>query len=42
MLLEKGADPNLRAPGGQTALRAAKSAGKGDMVRLLERHGARS
>ena len=43
MLLAKGADPNLRAAGGVTALRRAKERGAAgqEMVQLLQRSGAK-
>lgn len=43
MLLAKGADPALRAPGGRSALSIAKGRGAAgaEMVQLLERSGAR-
>lgn len=40
-LLSRRADPNLRSPGGQTALSLARARNSGDMMRLLERNGAR-
>jgi hypothetical protein len=43
MLLAKGADPNLRAAGGVSALRLARERGAAgnDMVQLLQRSGAK-
>jgi ankyrin repeat protein len=43
MLLAKGADPNLRATGGVTALSLAKARGaKGaELTQLLQRNGAK-
>jgi hypothetical protein len=43
MLLAKGADPNLRASGGTSALSIARSRGAAGagMVQLLQRSGAK-
>jgi len=43
MLLAKGADPNLRSQGGNTALSLAKARGAsgGAMVQMLQRSGAK-
>jgi hypothetical protein len=42
LLLAKGADPNSVAPGPVTALSLAKEAGHAQLVKLLERHGAKN
>jgi ankyrin repeat protein len=42
LLLAKGADPNLRTPGGVSALSIAKQRRLADMVQLLERSGAKN
>jgi ankyrin repeat protein len=41
VLLSKGADPNLRGPGGANALTLAKDSGRAELIQLLESHGAR-
>lgn len=40
LLLERGADPNMLAGNGETALDIADGAGYEEIVRLLEKHGA--
>jgi ankyrin repeat protein len=41
LLLERGADPNLQAPGGEVALEMARSNGDGASESLLLKAGAR-
>ena len=41
LLLAHRADPNLRGPGGRSALAIARERNRTELVRLLERHGAR-
>ena len=41
LLLERGADPNLQAPGGEVALEMAQANGEGGIERLLRSAGAR-
>jgi ankyrin repeat protein len=41
LLLERGADPNLQAPGGDTALDMALELGEGEIERVLQDRGAR-
>jgi ankyrin repeat protein len=41
LLLERGADPNVQAPGGEVALDMAQANGEGGIEQLLRRAGAR-
>lgn len=41
LLLERGADPNVQAPGGDVALEMAQASGEGGIERLLRDAGAR-
>jgi ankyrin repeat protein len=41
LLLERGADPNLQAPGGEVALEMARANGDGASESLLLKAGAR-
>lgn len=41
LLLTRGADPNVQAPGGQSAMRLARRNDDGAMVAMLQRSGAR-
>jgi ankyrin repeat protein len=40
-LLQKGADVNVKAYNGQTALLSAKRANRADIVQMLEKAGAK-
>jgi len=41
LLLERGADPDLQAPGGATALEFAQQSGDAATTQLLQRSAAR-
>ena len=41
LLLERGADPRLQAPGGPTALEFARESGDAETIQLLQPSGAR-
>ena len=41
LLLEKGADINIRDNGGKTALMFASEKGRSEIIKLLKTHGAK-